>query len=214
MGCGGNRIVIHNLFPTPIGKYTLDRALTDKESSFLKNQETRSNMGNTTSTNNSILKAKELTKLRDFIETKVSEYFTEVYRPKHKVNLKITQSWTNYTDQGQYHHKHAHPNSFVSGVFYVQSNREHDKIYFYNDAYRQIKFPPEEWNVWNSESWWFDVGTNDLMLFPSSLTHSVETVNHEETRISLAFNTFPVGQVGDEMDLTGLQLGELSGAFK
>ena len=171
-------------------------------------------MGNTTSTNNSILKAKELTKLRDFIETKVSEYFTEVYRPKHKVNLKITQSWTNYTEQGQYHHKHAHPNSFVSGVFYIQSSREHDKIYFYNDAYRQIKFPPEEWNVWNSESWWFDVGTNDLMLFPSSLTHSVETVNHEETRISLAFNTFPVGQVGDEMDLTGLQLGELSGAFK
>jgi len=205
--------MIHNLFPTPIGRYELGRDLTAKELSFLKKQETRSNMGNITSTNNTILKSKELTNLRDFIETKVSEYFTEVYKPKHKVGLKVTQSWTNYTENGQYHHKHAHPNSFVSGVFYIQSDKEKDKIYFYKDGYQQIKFPPSEWNVWNSESWWFEVGTGDLMLFPSSLTHMVQTVESEKTRISLAFNTFPVGHVGDEMNLTGLSLGELDGAF-
>jgi uncharacterized protein (TIGR02466 family) len=206
--------VIHNLFPTPVGRYELGRDLTSKELSFLNNQETRSNMGNTTSTNNTILKAKELTQLRDFIETSVSNYFTTVYNPKHKVNLKVTQSWTNYTDKGQYHHKHAHPNSFVSGVFYIQADKLKDKIYFYRDAYEQIKFPPENWNVWNSESWWFEVGAGDLVLFPSSLTHMVETVDHEETRISLAFNTFPVGSIGEEMNLTGLQIGDLDGAFR
>lgn len=206
--------MIHNLFPIPIGRYELGRDLTAKELSFLKKQETRSNMGNVTSTNNTILKSKELTNLRDFIETKVSEYFTEVYKPKHKVGLKVTQSWTNYTENGQYHHKHSHPNSFVSGVFYIQSDKEKDKIYFYRDGYQQIKFPPSEWNIWNSESWWFEVGTGDLVLFPSSLTHMVQTVESEQTRISLAFNTFPVGHVGDEMDLTGLSLGELDGAFR
>jgi len=206
--------MIHNLFPTPVGRYELGRDLTAKELSFLKNQETRSNAGNTTSKDNTILKNKELTKLRDFLETSISEYFKTVYNPKHQVNLKITQSWTNYTENGQYHHKHAHPNSFVSGVFYVQANKEKDKIYFYRDGYQQIKFPPSEWNVWNSESWWFEVGTGDLILFPSSLTHMVETVQHDQTRISLSFNTFPVGQVGDEMDLTGLSLGELDGAFR
>ena len=206
--------MIHNLFPIPIGRYELDRDLTAKELSFLVNQETRSNMGNLTSANNTILKAKELTKLRDFIENKVSEYFTEVYSPVHKVNLKITQSWTNYTKQGEYHHKHEHPNSFVSGVFYVQSEKAKDKIYFYRNGYQQIKFPPKEWNVWNSDSWWFDVGTCDLILFPSSLTHMVETVDHEQTRISLSFNTFPVGNVGEEMNLTGLQLSELNGEFR
>jgi uncharacterized protein (TIGR02466 family) len=206
--------MIHNLFPTPVGRYELGRDLTAKEFSFLKNQETRSNMGNTTSKDNTILKNKELTKLRDFLETSISEYFKTVYNPKHQVNLKITQSWVNYTENGQYHHKHAHPNSFVSGVFYVQANKEKDKIYFYRDGYQQIKFPPSEWNVWNSESWWFEVGTGDLILFPSSLTHMVETVKHDQTRISLSFNTFPVGQVGDEMDLTGLSLGELDGAFR
>lgn len=206
--------MIHNLFPTPVGRYELGRDLTAKELSFLKKQETRSNTGNTTSIDNTILKAKELTQLRDFIETKVSDYFTTVYNPKHNVNLKITQSWTNYTDKGQYHHKHEHPNSFVSGVFYVQADKTKDRIYFYRNGYQQIKFPPSDWNVWNSESWWFEVGTCDLILFPSSLTHMVQTVESDKTRISLSFNTFPVGNVGEEMDLTGLQLGELDGAFR
>lgn len=204
-------MAIHNLFPIPIGMYKLDRDLTAKELSFLKNQETRSNMGNTTSINNTILKAKELTKFRDFIETSVSDYFKTVHNPKHDVNLKITQSWVNYTEKGQYHHKHAHPNSFVSGVFYIQADKEKDKIYFYRDGYQQIKFPPNDWNAWNSESWWFEVGTGDLILFPSGLTHMVETVQHDQTRISMSFNTFPVGVVGEEMDLTGLRLETAKG---
>lgn len=204
-------MAIHNLFPTPIGMYKLDRDLTAKEFSFLKNQETRPNNGNTTSTDNTILKAKELTKFRDFIETSVSDYFKTVHNPKHDVNLKITQSWVNYTEKGQYHHKHAHPNSFVSGVFYVQADKTKDKIYFYRDGYQQIKFPPNDWNAWNSESWWFEVGTGDLILFPSGLTHMVETVQHDQTRISMSFNTFPVGVVGEEMDLTGLKLETAQG---
>jgi hypothetical protein len=42
----------------------------------------------------------------------------------------------------------------------------------------------------------------------------VPTVESEQTRISLSFNTFPVGNIGEEVDLTGLQLGELDGAFR
>ncbi len=198
--------MIHNLFPTPVAIYKLDRKLMEEELVFIKGQETRPNMGNVTSIDNTILQNHSMTKLRDFIESNVSEYFKTVYSPKHDVSLRITQSWINYTEPGQYHHKHAHPNSFVSGVFYPQANRETDKIYFYRDGFQQIKFPPNNWNVWNSESWWFEVGTGDLVLFPSSLTHMVETVKGEDTRISLSFNTFPVGLVGEEMDLTGLKV--------
>jgi len=198
--------MIHSLFPTPVAIYKLDRELTEKELSFIKSQETRANTGNVTSTDNTILRNHSMTKLRDFIESNVSEYFKSIYSPKHDVSLRVTQSWINYTEPGQYHHKHAHPNSFVSGVFYPQANRETDKIYFYRDGFQQIKFPPSDWNIWNSESWWFEVGTGDLILFPSSLIHMVETVKGEDTRISLSFNTFPVGLVGDEMDLTGLKL--------
>jgi uncharacterized protein (TIGR02466 family) len=198
--------VIHSLFPTPVAIYKLERELTEEEISFIKGQKTRPNAGNVTSVDNIILRNHSMTKLRDFIESSVSEYFKTVYSPKHEVSLRITQSWTNYTEPEQYHHKHNHPNSFVSGVFYPQANRETDKIYFYRDGFQQIKFPPNEWNMWNSDSWWFEVGTGDLILFPSNLTHMVETVKGKNTRISLSFNTFPVGLVGDEMDLTGLKL--------
>jgi hypothetical protein len=34
----------------------------------------------------------------------------------------------------------------------------------------------------------------------------VQTVQGEDTRISLSFNTFPVGYVGDEKSLTGLHV--------
>jgi hypothetical protein len=34
----------------------------------------------------------------------------------------------------------------------------------------------------------------------------VPQVQGEETRMSLSFNTFPVGMIGEEVDLTGLKL--------
>ena len=203
--------MIHNLFPKPVGIYKLGRDLTEQELAFIKNQKARPNMGNMTSEDNAILKNKELTKLRDFVETSVADYFKTIHNPKHNVSLRITQSWCNYTQPGQYHHKHEHPNSFVSGVFYPQANKETDKIYFCRDDFQMIKFSPQEWNIWNSESWWFEVGTGDLVLFPSSLTHMVEAVQGDQTRISLSFNTFPVGVVGEEMDLTGLKLEAAKG---
>ncbi len=207
-------MAIENLFPQPIGIYSLDRNLTGKEIDFIKEQETRPNTGNLTSSNNFILRHKTMTKLRDFIESKVTEYFDTIYNPRHRVSLRITQSWCNYTEPGQYHHKHAHPNSFVSGVFYPQANKETDKIYFYKAGFQQIELPPKDWNSWNSTSWWFPVGTGDLILFPSSLEHMVQTVDGEQTRISLSFNTFPVGHIGDEVDLTGLQIGESNGSLR
>ena len=207
-------MAIHNLFPQPVGLYKLDRELTEKELTFIKSQPTRPNTGNTTSNNRTILCHKNMTKLRDFIESSVSDYFYSIYDPKQKVNLRITQSWCNYTEPGQWHHKHAHPNSFVSGVFYPQANRETDKIYFYRDGFQQIKLEPKNWNLWNSESWWFEVGTGDLILFPSSLEHMVETVRGDQTRISLSFNTFPLGNIGEEVSLTGLQISDLTGEFR
>jgi len=200
--------MIHNLFPTPIGFYELNREFTKSESDFLLNQKTRSNMGNTTSIDNYICKSSKLKKLKQFFDESLLHYFTTVYRPKYDVIPRITQSWVNYTKPGEYHHKHAHPNSFISGVFYIQSDAEKDRIYFYKDGYQQIKIPAADWNEWNSESWWFEAVTGKLIIFPSSLTHMVETVQSEKTRVSLSFNTFLSGYIGDENELTGLRIGE------
>ena len=147
--------MIHNLFPIPVGKYPIDHTLTKKQLHLILNLSQRSNQGNTTSENNKILEHKILKTFSDKILEQTKKYFVEVYAPKFEVDLRITQSWINYTNPGQFHHKHSHPNS---------------------------------------------------LLFPSNLSHMVETTKSSQTRVSLSFNTFLVGKIGDDKDLTLLEL--------
>ena len=197
----------HNLFPTAVTYFDFGSKLTDLELQFITEQETRNNDGNTTSINNNLFESAELAEVARFCEESLQQYFKEVYAPKHDVIPYITQSWANYTKKGQWHHKHEHPNSFISGVFYVQAQKDIDKIYFYKNGYQQIKVPTESFNLYNSESWWLGVETGQLILFPSHLTHMVQTVQTDETRISISFNTFLKGYIGNDMELTGLHLG-------
>jgi uncharacterized protein (TIGR02466 family) len=199
---------LYNIFPTTIGMFNLERDLTTEEKEFLNNQERRSNAGNTTSKDNYLLRNENLKDLNSFFTESVNKYFADIYQPKYDVSLYITQSWANYTEQGQWHHKHQHPNSFISGVFYVDADITNDRIYFYRDRYDQIKIIPKEWNITNSDSWWFEAGTGRLVLFPSSLTHMVEVKQHAGTRISLSFNTFLKGTLGENEQLTELILGD------
>jgi uncharacterized protein (TIGR02466 family) len=192
---------IESLFPTPVGFWNL--ALNKDEIDFIRNLEQRPNQGNTTSKNNYVFREPEMERLEMFVQNCLDEYMKGIYAPKHDVKPYITQSWANYTKAGQFHHKHAHPNSFISGCLYIAAKG--DKIYFYRDGYQQIKLPTENWNPYNSESWWYEVNEGDVVLFPSSLTHMVQTVDGEE-RISIAFNTFLKGTIGSADDLTELEI--------
>lgn len=191
------------LFPTAVGRTTLDRSLSESELKFINELEVRQNAGNKTSVNSYVFKEEPLEKLAEFCLESANKYFQEIYKPKENLSLYITQSWVNYTEKGGFHHKHAHPNSFISGVFYVNASIEHDRIYFYNEKYNQIKIEPEEWSVWNSDSWWLEVESGTLYLFPSSLTHDVPAVP-DGSRVSLSFNTFIKGEIGSHKLLTEL----------
>ena len=69
----------------------------------------------------------------------------------------------------------------------------------------QIKLTTDNYNLYNSDSWWLEVEENSLILFPSSLTHAVEKIK-TDLRVSLSFNTFLKGNFGDSEDMTGLKL--------
>ena len=199
---------INGIFPTPIYISKIDRELTPLELKFVdKNKKDfYKNDGNITSNNNYILNEKPFANIKKELDLRVQDYFDKVISPANNITPYITQSWLNYTKKNEYHHKHAHPNSLVSGVFYINCHEEHDKIKFFNDNYKTIKLEVKDWNMWNSESWWFSVKTGDVILFPSSLTHMVETKQGDNTRISLAFNVFIKGTVGNNKNLTELHL--------
>jgi uncharacterized protein (TIGR02466 family) len=199
---------INGIFPVPIYMSKLDRKLTKKELSFVDKSKKNShnNEGNIVSNNNYILNEKPFLNLKKELDLRVKDYFKKVISSTDAVTPYITQSWLNFTETNQYHHKHAHPNSIVSGVFYINCHEELDKIKFFNTEYKTIKLEVKDWNLWNSETWWFTVKTGDVIMFPSSLTHMVENKEGTNTRISLAFNVFIKGTIGNNENLTELIL--------
>jgi uncharacterized protein (TIGR02466 family) len=200
--------IINGIFPTPIYISKLDRKITTEELLFIDKTKLNvyKNEGNTTSNDNYILNNKEFKNIKEELDLKIQDYFNKVLSITNTVKPYITQSWLNYTENNQYHHTHEHPNSLVSGVFYINADKDKDKIKFFKKGYQQIKPEVKDWNIWNSESWWFPVETLDIILFPSSLTHCVEIKEGSNTRVSLAFNVFIKGNIGVNKSLTELIL--------
>jgi uncharacterized protein (TIGR02466 family) len=203
------KFIIENLFPTPIYMLNIDRTFTKQELQFVDNQKNKctNNQGNINTKDNYILNRKEFKNIKKFLDKHCKDYLDTIICPKNNIELYITQSWLNYTEENQYHHIHAHPNSVVSGVLYFDCDKENDKILFSsNKGYQQIKPEIKDFNIWNSETWWFALETGQLVMFPSSTTHQVDTKKGTNTRVSLAFNTFYKGTIGSNSNLTELIL--------
>ena len=202
---------IYSIFPTPIYTTKMDRGFTKQELQFVKEQKKHctKNQGNINTKDNYILNRKEFKNIKKFLDKNCKEYLDTIICPKNNIELYITQSWLNYTETNQFHHQHQHPNSVTSGVLYFNSDIKNDKILFsHPTVYQQIspEIDKTKFNLWNSKTWFFPVETGDLFMFPSSTTHQVETKQGNNTRISLAFNTFYKGSVGSNSELTELIL--------
>jgi uncharacterized protein (TIGR02466 family) len=197
---------IELIFPTPVMFNEMGREFTKEELEFVNkhSKETNRNVGNVTSNNNYILNEPEFSDLKKIIIEHLNEYLKIIIKPKNPIKIYITQSWLNYTSKGEFHHKHEHPNSYLSGCLYIQTDETKDKITFHKSGYQQLKLPTENYTIMNSDSWWFNVKTGGIVIFPSSLTHHVEDVIANETRISIAFNSFVKGTLGDNKSLTEL----------
>ena len=205
------KATINSIFPTPIYVTKMERGFTKQELNFVNEQKRHcnKNKGNINTKDSYILNRKEFKNLKKFLDKCIKDYLNKIICPSKNIELYITQSWLNYTEENQYHHQHAHPNSVVSGVLYFDSDVENDKIIFSHPVpYTQIKpdIDKTKFNLWNSETWFFPVKTGDLFMFPSSTSHQVDTKKGNNTRISLAFNTFYKGNLGLELSLTELKL--------
>ena len=200
-------MIITELFPIPVVTYEMP-TLDKKQKSWLSDQPTLSNVGNRSSKNTNMLDEDFMSPVKERIEMFLAEYYRQTISNSNEIKLRITQSWCNYTGLGEAHHKHHHPNSIISGVYYVQTNDE-DKIYFYNEKVENSKFSVSttEYNRYNSVFWWIPTAEISLVLFPSDLRHSVESRNTDDPdRISLSFNTFYTGSIGSEDNANFLSL--------
>lgn len=195
------------LFPTPvlISKYSGDFS---KELEYVKslNYSRKNAEHNSQSEDTFVLKNPELSNIRLFIEEQIEFYVSDILSSNDK--LFITQSWMNRNQKGQSHHEHIHPNSIVSGVFYFQISPQLPPIQFRNTRTRDFSLSVNKHNNFNSATFLLPLNAGELIIFPSTLTHSVPVNQNDEERISLSFNTFAKNELGDINSLTYLPLKE------
>jgi uncharacterized protein (TIGR02466 family) len=202
---------IHELFPTPIIHTNIGREITKEEFAYAESHFIGNiiNESNSSSLDNYVLE-KGIPEIKNFILSGIDYYVKNIIDPRYEMKFFITQSWFNYTQPKQYHHKHSHPNSIISGVFYFNVDENEDGIIFFNDAPRQINILPKEFKNYNTNvtGVWktLPIKNGDLILFPSSIEHMVEKTTTNKIRISLAFNVFARGYFGEEDASTALYL--------
>jgi uncharacterized protein (TIGR02466 family) len=199
---------IEKLFPIAVGRGKVDIKLTAESLSFIREQDMKTNVGNLASVNSYLLDGEELSGLKEDLLRVTRNYFKAVYSPKDDVDVYITQSWVNVTKPKHLHHKHAHTNSFLSGVYYVTTDCNTDVIKFHkqNVSGVDLRIEPAEWNEYNSQTWWYPVTTGDVVIFPSWLEHEVPPTTSSKDRVSIAFNVFLKGRLGSYANLDELHL--------
>ena len=200
---------VHPIFPIAIGEYECNYPITGKHLNALQNLENIKNISNFTSVNNYVLNnIDDLKEIRDFCSESLKDHFSRIYNPLNDVEIYMTQSWCNYTHAGEWHQLHNHSNSIVSGVFYIQCS-ENDKIFFSRGkGHERILISSKESSIFNTETWWMKCKVGTLYLFDSSVGHFVDVreSNDSVLRISISFNSFIKGKIGNQFDLTELIL--------
>lgn len=190
-----------SLFPSCLLLNTIEEPFTQDEiDCILEYKDTvRANTGNITTKDVLVLDNPRLARLKRVAEEALQDYLIQFYNPisPDKIKLVVTQSWLNYTDKTQYHHKHHHHNSIISGCMYINAIKDKDSIVFTKRATGDNwQLQALEQNYFNCNEFTVNVGTGDVVLFPSNMLHSVPKTNHDHTRISLAFNSFWEGELG------------------
>jgi len=153
-----------------------------------------------------ILEDEKLRLLKNYIQNYINFYFYEVMSVDDtRCEIYITQSWFNYNKKQTQHHPHSHPNSIISGVFYLDDDLA--PINFHReDKIINLDLILKDFNEFNSSNYSIPTKKNTLIMFPSKVTHGVQPNNSEKDRISLSFNTFVTGDMGSIRGLSYLKI--------
>ena len=202
---------VNSIFGIPVW-HTEPYKFSKKEIRFLKSfySNVTENKGkNHTSADRYIFRHKELQGVKKFIEDNLEAYWHGMLAVGKESPLHITQSWVNFNEKTTSHHSHRHTNSCLSGVMYVENTspiifekeRHHLLLDYLSLRYKNL-------NELNSPDIAMETKNGSLLIFPSSTMHRVAPNQSENCRISISFNTWFSGLVGDKARLTELILHE------
>jgi len=193
------------IFPTPLLITKYEGSLVDE----LKHIDTlewikQNSNENFKSKDTYLLDHEQFKNIKNFIYESLNKFTKNVFQSDQR--LVVTQCWLNKNPKGSKHHEHVHPNSIISGVFYFRQDPKLPPISFSKSIQSAIKLDPKKYNNLNSETFLLPCTDGELILFPSSLKHSVPINQGDEPRISMSFNTFSIDTLGSKDSLTHLDI--------
>ena len=197
-----------SVFPTPVQIYKYENSI-DKELNYIENLPYKEQVANSNfkSEDSYLTKHEQLKDIKIFFKECIDDYCNTICNSDQR--LVITQLWANKNPTGAKHHEHVHPNSIISGVFYLRQDKTLPPIQFSKSNQHGLKLNPKKYNIHNAETFLLPCTAGELILFPSNLRHSVPVNAGKESRISLSFNTFSIDVLGSEDSLTHLDVRKL-----
>ena len=168
---------IYPLFPCPLMVCGKRYEFSGAEKKYISGLEMINNNGNLMSRNDRVLDSKELSALRQFIDEQIFNFKKNLLHIKDENEIYLTQSWVNRSNPGQFHPKHKHPNSVISGVIFLDDNRNQSlpPIRFHRALEMfPLNFNFDDLNEFNASCREFDPAEGMLMLFPSLVEHDVD----------------------------------------
>lgn len=193
--------MIDAVFATPVYKSDNLYKLTKEQLDYLKTLEVIKNKGgNFLTVRKDIMNDESMKDFKHWCLLNVRA-FAKQLGASERTSFYITQSWMNRNPPHSYHHTHMHPNSIFSCIYYVEGDKCPTYFYRYDDRtsfgnfafYENDKgstaFTATKAGVMN------EVGR--LVIFPSSMVHDVDTNESDKDRVTISFNTFIKGEMGE-----------------
>lgn len=204
------RSTVYPLFAHPVVVCAERLRFTAEERAHIAALDMVDNVGNRMSANDRVLDDEAMRRIREFVDEQILNYKKNLLRIKDETEIYVTQSWVNVAQAGEFHPKHKHPNSIVSGVMFLDDNSNEDlpPIRFHRAAEAlSLDFDYEELNDFNASCREILPDSGLLILFPSQLEHDVGPNESGRARTSLSFNTFARGRLGGKRQLTEVSIG-------
>ena len=181
---------IINILPLTLLEFQANEDLVLDTLNKIKRLEWNKNIANKIS-KDSLNSKEEFKELHEWFAKCLEEARVHFKFPFEKIVL--TQSWANKTITNEQHHLHTHPNSLISGIFYLTSHESGATFFEKEDSWKTNLFFNNDSNKINTK---IKPTSGKLLLFPSQIRHGVTKIESLEERYSIAFNAFPSGKIG------------------
>lgn len=205
---------VFNLFPIPLYVNTYYGDTTEIVKYFDSSEMNETNPGyGMISKNSYIIDSPICAPLSNWIMGCFKEFATEVMRYDYK-ELQFAQSWLTYKRPGQFHKAHTHPNTLIAGVFYYDRQEDDAAICFskeaksFNRSYLEPSLLPDfNSHPYSQEEIYFSPKQNNLIIFPSYVTHGVPPNQTNRMRKALGVNALTKGTLGDKETISEIIFG-------